>query len=411
MDISSVLSFRNIFRPAYRHQYLRILALVSVVRGFVIISVVLFLPGILLTTLQKFGCDQPTAMLIIGGLYALLALLHMAVTIPCSWIVTKVGVKGAFLVSTLLLILFILLVFGATTLEELVMGFVIWGLSAGIWWYTYHTFFLEVGDKDKVGRETSIFMLLQIGVSLIVPLVIGSLLTAFSGLMIGYFLIVVACIALVLTLFIRDFERLPVAKVKEVVSDIRNHPRRMCSYVAMGGDSALAGFVWPLFLTMIFQNTLSLGIFAGMVTVVTAIATIWSGKLTDKMQKTKLEHLGGTIIAISWVIRALSSLTPVLFVTDIIYRIFHSFFVIPMDAYTYELGMQSNKARVVAMREIGVMFGYLITIFLFMTIVLTRLPIQYVFLFGTILGMSTWLLKSPNRMADDPRLKISHLHR
>jgi predicted MFS family arabinose efflux permease len=385
--------------------------MVSVVRGFVIIAVMLFLPGVLLTTLQKFGCDQAASMLIIGGLYALLALLHIAVTLPCSWIVTKVGVKGAFLFSVLLLLLFILLVFEAETLEELVMGFVVWGISAGIWWYTYHTFFLEVGDRDKVGRETSIFMLLQIGVSLIAPLVIGVLLSTFSGLMIGHFLIAVSCIALVLALFIRDFERLPVAKAREVVSDIRNHPRRMCSYMAMGGDSALAGFVWPLFLTMVLQNPLSLGIFAGMVTAVTAIATIWSGSLADKIQKTKLEHLGGTIIAVSWMIRALFITTPVLFVADIIYRIFHSFFVIPMDAYTYELGMQSNKARVVSMREIGVMFGYLVTVILFMIVVMARLPIHFVFLFGAILGMSTWLLKSPNRMADDPRLKISHVYR
>jgi MFS family permease len=208
-----------------------------------------------------------------------------------SYIVSHLGTRYAFLLSMVPYIIFNAL---CATLElghSILLLSLFSGMSAGLFWYPYHTRLIRHSNVHKFGKQLATLRFIEISVSSLGP-IIGALLLYLNHTV----LFIGGAVALVCSIFMQvrqTNEKIPCPFVHTSHS-----PRYMCEGVLNACST-----IWPL---LLFVTGIRLLVIGSLYTVIRLIDIGISFFLGKKLENVhKLSRIGAYFQSISYVVRAL----------------------------------------------------------------------------------------------------------
>jgi len=340
----------------------------------------LFIPILLFIQLSSSGYDERKSLILVGVAFLLVYITHAILTMFVSKINAKFGTKISFLISQVFYILFLIFINYAKEVTLILISFILWGVAAGFWWLTYHTFFLEVGNIKEFGKEISVAEVLGIGSGLIGPLIAGIILTYMGKGYLFHFALLVTAVSLVCIVLMKDFERLESVTIDDIIIQVKKRKREFLAFIGVSAEEVIYTVAWPLLLFIIFKNYLAVGGFSSLVILISAFAAYITGRLIDRFAKGKLEKLGAGVVASAWFGKALTQNPTGIFFLDAVYRVFANFFYLPITAIAYDHAILDGKTKYLVFREIAYKIGNAIGLLFFIFFAILNLPFWFVFI-------------------------------
>jgi len=269
--------------------------------------------------------------------------------------VAKLGIKRSMLASIFLL--FIQLV-GLRYLEAQPLLFFILptvqAFKAMFYNYSFNLNFIQHSDSTHRGKEVSSLQASALIASLLSPF-LGGLVIKFFGF---YVLFIMAAVLLFVSI-------IPLALLKETYEKINfsqgsmfkdifsrsNRPVAL-SFSGFAVEEWIGYVIWPIFLTVIYLSTESIGAISSLTALITFLIFYFMGKLSDRTDKRRLIKFGTFFYFTSWLGRIFASgFMSVLFVDT--YKSITGYILrIPWTSYTYDLAARSNYFKFIVEREI-----------------------------------------------------------
>lgn len=221
----------------------------------------------------------------------------------------------------------------------------LFALEKTFYWPAYHTDFLRTSDQGERGREFSGLWSLSTMMYIIGPIMGGVAIKLFG--FVGLFIGVMAIILFSnLPLFFKPVPWKPESfdgwkifwqPFKKI------HLRSTLGYLALGEELILM-VIWPIYIALTFKdNYLSIGGVVAGATLITALVTLYIGKVVDDGRRRWVLRWSGAITALIWVIRPLLKLPVVVFISDACGRIFKNSTYVSMTAITYEHAQREGQ--------------------------------------------------------------------
>lgn len=327
------------------------------------------------------------ALVYVGLVYLFLPVFQMVFSIAASFCNARWGIKYGFIIGQSFFILFLLVSANAKSLIENMWGFLLWGMASGFWWVSYHSYFIERGEKKKLGNQIGKVETLGILVGLVGPIFAGFMMS-FFGQSILYPIAGLASVAgTIFFIWIDESKKLSVVGLRDLIDVTAKYPRDFISYIGAGAEEIVYSVAWSLFLYFVFKNYTVMGLFSSLVIFISIILAYVVGKWTDSLSKDKIEKLGASIISGSWLIRAFLQHPLFMFLLDAVYKVFFSCFLIPFRAIAYKHALEDNINRYVVFREIGYATGNIFAILCIILIAYWSLPLWYTFILGAFFAL------------------------
>lgn len=211
------------------------------------------------------------------------------------------------------------------------------------YWPAYHVDFIRTSDQGERGKEFSALWSLSTIMNVIGPLVGGLIIVSFGFTVL--FLGVIGVIVLSnIPLFVEPIITRPESlsywsTLKQPFT--RQHIKSTLAYLGFGEEYVMQ-FIWPIFFILIVHNYIKLGGLAALATMVTAVVTLYIGKIVDKHQTRRALTWGTIVTAVVWLTRPFLRLAPAVFLSDTIGRIAKNTTFVPMTAITYERALREK---------------------------------------------------------------------
>ena len=344
------------------------LALVSTFRRLAFGLLALFSPVYIFRLI--FNVSHPEATIrmgIIGVLvYMLFFCLIKILAFPLAEnLAFRVGFKNVIALSFLPFFLFItFLILSEKHLLFLILAAFFGGLQAALFWFAYHGMFVKAVNEHSFGFHEGICQGLGILTLLVTP-ILGSLLIFFFGftalfLTAGFF-VLLAALTLIFSAGDKPFHD---ARFLTSFTLFKKHPKTFLAYLAWGGETALYGNLWPVFLILILGDILSYG---GIVTIsilFSVLVTLLIGRLVDKAKGSKVLICGIALGGFSWLLRTIAYFPLLIVFVDGFYRLSEQMMAIPMDVLSYKKAISGGTSQALYFREIALNLG----VFLFLTL-------------------------------------------
>ncbi len=291
------------------------------------------------------------------GLFFMIFYLMQMLSVPFSGkIVAEKGVKFSIIISTPLLLIYIIsmpLLKNNNYLLPLIA--VIGGMSASLFWVGYHLLFSSKADKKTRGEKISALVFIS-GLLMIIAPAIGGVLMAKTS-----FLIVALIASLIVIISF-----IPLSKVEEIkipknwtnTSLLRGLKTRMgIGCIAMGFVSIALSVYWPLFLFIILKGFIMLGIVSFLTGLFALLMNLLAGWLNDVMGEKKMLRISSFAESSLWIIRLIAASIPIIAVIiDALDKTTIKFFSLSFNARSYELASQNHSERILS-REMGITMG------------------------------------------------------
>jgi MFS family permease len=220
---------------------------------------------------------------------------------------------------------------------------------------------------------------------------------------------VIVFFCIIAIMMIKDFEIVQRVGWLDFWDELKSHKKESVAFAGLGGDNALRGVVWPIFLLLLFTNYEELGIFAGGITLLAGVVTLVVGRLTDKYSKEKIELVGTTFVGLTWVGKMFAGTLPGLFLLDSMYKIFYSSFLLPVSALTYSHGFIDNKPKFVLFRELSIACGAIGMLLVLYIMLVVKLPYEWIFGLGLLSAIAPLVLMNHPRIRVDLRNLVTRL--
>lgn len=333
------------------------------------------------------GVPVTKALTYTGLVYVLLPVSHMIFTLAASFCNARWGIKYGFIIGQVFFLLFLLVFSGAKSILEIMWGFVLWGMASAFWWVSYHSYFIELSEKKKLGNQISKVEIIGILAGLIGPIFAGVMMTIFGKFILFPIVCLVSVVGLIFFIWIEEKKKLSVVGLQDLVSVAIKYPRDFISYMGAGAEEIVYSVAWSLFLYFVFKNYSIIGLFTSLVVLISIALAYLVGKWTDTLSKDKIEKLGAGIISASWLTRALLQHPVFMFLLDSVYKVFFSCFLIPFRAIAYKHALEDNINRYVVFREIGYAIGNIVALLCFVLIAYMGFPLWYTFILGALFAL------------------------
>ena len=386
--IALMQSYARLFHlPHHKSEYLSLLYIVALIRTFVFLLLGLFLPIFILKIFLKEGFNEKSALLLVVLAFLFFQITHGLLVTLVSKINSLFGIRAGFLIGQFFLVIFLFILFYSQNARLLFLNFFLWGIAASFYWISYHRFFLEVGRPKKFGEELGFLEMLGVSTGLIAPIIAGTIITVF-----GFTALFVICLILILTsmlflIFVTDIEKLESITFFDIKNEVLEKKRDFISFVGAGGEEIIYSVAWPLLLFTIFQNYIKVGIVASAVVLTAGITALIVGKLSDRIEKNKIEKIGSVSVAITFIARVFLQTPIFLYIIDSLYKIFSNFFFLPLNALAYTHALDENKTKYVVFRETGYRVGNVLGLASFLLILSVGFPFWWVFIFGALFSL------------------------
>lgn len=259
--------------------------------------------------------------------------------------VARSGPERSIVISTLCLVGYYLSLF---LVKDAAIFFwvapVMFALQKTFYWPAYHADFIAASDQGQRGKEYSGLWSVSTLMYIIGP-ALGGLLISLFGFNVLFGFVIITIILSSVPLFIA-----PVRPPRENFSYWQAfwqpftgfHLRSTIGYLALGEELVLLA-VWPIFISLIFTSYASIGGAVAVATLLTALATLYIGKLIDQGRRPLALRWAGIITALGWLVRPWLQAIPAVFTSDTIGRIAKNATFVSLTSLTYEKAVKEQS--------------------------------------------------------------------
>jgi hypothetical protein len=319
-------------------------------------------------------------------LYILGIYLIKLVTLPLAEnLAHRFGFKWIIIFSLLPLFLLIIFLFLAQKdFIFLVVSSVFWGIEAALFWFGYHGLFVKFGNKQQFGCQEGVSQVWGILSSITIP-ILGSLLIVYWGFLGLFFMVALfALISVLIIIFSPVVKPYHDARIIKVFRLFKTHPKVVGAYLGWGGEGALYGAIWPVFLILIVGDILGYGgIIAGSI-LLAAVMTYLIGKWVDRSRGKQIVSFGVFLGAFSWLARIIARSPLSIVSVDGTYRLTEQMLAIPMDVFSYKKALEGGTSQALYFREIALNIGAILFLTMAVIIVWMGLPLWSTFILGLV---------------------------
>ena len=217
-------------------------------------------------------------------------------------------------------------------------------LQKMLYWPAYHTDFILSSDQNERGKEFSGLWSLSTIVYIIGP-VLGGVIIQQAGFNVLFGLVMVLILLSNLPLFLapvsyhgslRGYWRMIIQPFTGY------HIRSTLAYFALG-EELIGLTVWPIFIALTFVSYETMGGAIAIATLITALVTLYIGKLIDANQPIKTLRYGAIASAAVWALRPLLNTIGLVFTSDTIGRIAKNTTFVTLTTASYSKALRENQ--------------------------------------------------------------------
>ena len=316
-----------------------------------------FLRGLALSVVMVFGAiflyDLGAPLPLIFGYFLAMYGLDFLLSVPSSWIASRVGFKHLILFAQVPTIAQVIWLSQLQTAgpHVLLIG-ALGGVALSTYWTAHHGIMAARSDEDHRTGESALLDVMSKLAGVIGPIVGGFAIAAFGFTAVfGAASVLLAASALLLL-------RTPEVRAEEPVSvqhltdGIRT--RDFLASLGLGFDVGANALVWPLLLYVSLLGAAGVGLASGFAFAAGVVASLLVTAFGDGRERLML--VSASIVSIvSWVLRGLLQ-RPLLFISEPLYGASKPLMIAPFLGRLYE-DSQGHQLRTVAIRRMGINAG------------------------------------------------------
>lgn len=257
------------------------------------------------------------------------------------------------------------------------------------YWMGYHGDFARSSNRSETGRDLGEISFI-IGLVTIFGPVAGGAVASVFGLRLLFLLVAILILISNIPLFrVRVHEKektIPYAGAFQLLKEPA-HRRRFFASFGYGEDFIAFVFL-PIFIYTVVQKTVQVGIIVTFSSLLTAIALLYIGKLTDDKNPNVILRFGVAAKALLWLVLIPVRTAFQYFCVDAGYRIARGATEYPLLTETYNAARETDVMKVVMLYETGLIIGKLIAMIALLVLFQTSLPVwTSMFVLGAVMSM------------------------
>lgn len=247
---------------------------------------------------------------------------------------------------------------------------ILYAVQKMFYWPAYHADFAKFSDNKEEGRSVSSITAIISIVYILGPVIAGFLVAEWGY---GALFTVASILFLasnIATLITKEKFKPISFKYANSYKTLFSKENRQSLFAYIGyGEELIVLVAWPIFISIVIVNLFDLGLIVTLATLVTTIAVLYIGKLTDSKNKRKILSLGSIFYSLAWFFRIFVSTTSGVFFVDTMSRLGKDVVSVPLVSLTYEqardLEAQQKKSSVlyrIAFFEMALIVGKVLAI-------------------------------------------------
>jgi MFS family permease len=225
-------------------------------------------------------------------------------------------------------------------------------------WPGYHADFAFFSQAEERGREVSIIALLDSFSYVVGPIVGGVLIASFG--FIGLFTVMCIMILLSNIPLMTTKERFKPSTIAygETYGALMAKENRPYLLAYAGFGEELVGLtIWPIFIYVTFTTFTNTGAAITFSTLITSLAIIYCGKLTDFSDRKKVLRFSTLFLCLSWLLRLFARGASAVIFADFFSRTARYLFAMPFFSGLYKHATQTSIVRAVIFFEMSLTLG------------------------------------------------------
>lgn len=235
---------------------------------------------------------------------------------------------------------------------------IFYALEKSFYWPGFHAIVARFANQGQVGREFGVLSAIIQCAHILGPLV-GGIIAQIAG---GQYLLMVACAVYALSvipllLHKEQFQERPFS-FRSVLRLYKRHRQYSLAYWGFG-EELIALTVWPIFIYVAVSGYQDTGLVITLASVISAIISVYIGKLTDGHSKFSLLQLGTWVTAAGWLVRPFLGAAQGTLITDTGARVGKNLYFIPLSTITYERAEAEDIVPYIVFFEQSLSFGKL----------------------------------------------------
>lgn len=213
----------------------------------------------------------------------------------------------------------------------------IYALQKTFYWPAYHADFAHFSDKQEEGREVSAMTAASSLVYIIGPVLAGFIIYEWGYGALFTIVSIMFLVSNIPTLVTREKFTPADFSYSQAYKSLFSKENRQSLFAYIGfGEELIVLVVWPVFISIVITDMFDLGLVVTLATLITTIATLYIGKLSDSKNKRSILSLGSYVYALAWFIRIFIVNTVGVFFIDTLSRFGKNVISVPLIAITYE---------------------------------------------------------------------------
>lgn len=275
---------------------------------------------------KRFGFEHG---IILGSLFLILYFVCL-LNIPRAWV-------------------FLPLAIGALALQKM------------FFWPGYHADFAFFSQAGERGREVGIVAILD-SLSYVIGPISGGIMIAtfgFAGLFFAMCMMIAFSVIPLLTTK-ETFKPSSLSYREPYVALVAPENRRtLLGYIGFG-EELVALTIWPIFIFLTFKSFVSTGAAITVTTLITSLAILTVGRLTDVADQKKVLRFSTALLLLSWLIRAVIKGAGGVMFADFFSRTTRYLFAMPLFSGLYRHATETSVVRTVIFFEMSLTVGKII---------------------------------------------------
>lgn len=240
----------------------------------------------------------------------------------------------------------------------LVPSAVLYALQKTFYWPAYHADFARYSDQREEGRQLSGLVVVLSAVYITGPIAAGFILQFGSWALlfaVGSVIMLVSNWPLLKTREQFTPRLFPYTDTYRRLFAAENR-RSLFGYMGFGEELVVL-VLWPIYISVVVVAYLEVGVVVAAATLITALATLYIGKLTDEQNKHELLKLSTVLYAFGWLARLAAKTPFTVFLTDSWSRLTKNIVAVPLTAITYDRAKQRSVMDTVVFFEMSLVVG------------------------------------------------------
>lgn len=278
----------------------------------------------------------------------------------------RFGYENSIAVASIFFILIYLALFSA----RIWPAFIIVAVAAYIaqktfYWPAFHSNFARFSSVGEQGREISNLWALESAIYILGPL-IGGLIIQFYGFKVLFIVVSILMLAsnipMLMTKEVFEPKKFVYFSAFKALFDKSNRRHLLAQFGY--GEELIVLVIWPIFMYLVAQDFLGLGLIAAASTFIATLVLLLVGRLSDKSDKVRVLRFGTVFYFFSWLFKILTRSALGVMMIDVYSRVSKSTIALPITATTYQNAQNGSVMGTIIFFEMSLVLGKIIAILL-----------------------------------------------